>query len=152
MKEEFFLTKAIEKAKESVDLGGFPAGAIIVRAGKIIGEGVSLGNKLHDPTNHAEVAAIRSACKELTSSDLSGSILFSSMEPCSMCLAAAMWSSVPEIVFACPKEKLKDEYYGGHYQILDLNETFAQPLKLIPFGELENDSLKIVNDWEASVK
>lgn len=152
MSEDTFLKKAIEKAKESVVQGGFPAGAIVVKDGEIIGKGISIGNKLNDPTSHGEMAAIRDACKNLVTSDLSDSVLYASMEPCSMCFSAAMWSLVPKIVFACSKEKVSDEYYGGHYQTTTLNDSFTKPLELVQLKELENKAFDIVNEWEASIK
>ena len=115
MDDKQFLQKAILKAKESVEQGGFPAGAIVVKNGEIVGEGVSVGNKLNDPTSHGEMASIREACKNLKTSDLSGSVLYASMQPCLMCLGASMWSAIPKIVFACPKEKVSADYYCGHY-------------------------------------
>ncbi len=64
-----FLLKAIEKAKESVAHGGFPAGAIVVKNGQIIGSGISIGGFLNDPTAHGEMASIRDACKNLNTSN-----------------------------------------------------------------------------------
>lgn len=151
MNDKEFLQLALEKAKESVAQDGFPAGAIIVKHGKIIGEGISIGNKLNDPTSHGEMAAIRDACKNLQTSDLSGSILYASMEPCLMCLGAAMWSSISKIVFACSKEKVSPDYYGGNYKNIELNKTLIRPIELVHFSELEAESLKLVREWENSL-
>ncbi len=79
MDDKQFLQKAITKAKESVAQGDFPAGVIVVKNGEIVGEGVSVGNKLNDLTSHGEMASIHEACKNLKSSDLSGSVLYASM-------------------------------------------------------------------------
>jgi tRNA(Arg) A34 adenosine deaminase TadA len=68
-----FLELAIEKAKESVAQDGFPAGAVVAKDGQVIGVGISIGNSLNDPTSHGETAAIRDACKNLKTTDLSGS-------------------------------------------------------------------------------
>ncbi|MFA5029217.1 MAG: nucleoside deaminase [Patescibacteria group bacterium] len=151
MTDKQFLQKAIEKARESVAQGGFPAGAIVVKNGEIIGEGVSVGNKLNDPTSHGEMASIRAACKNLNTSDLSNSILYASMQPCLMCLGASMWSAIPKIVFACPKEKVSTEYYGGHYKPSAINAELTRPIELVHFAELENESLTIVREWEKSL-
>jgi len=151
MDDKQFLQKAIIKAKESVARGGFPAGAIVVRNGEIIGEGVSIGNKLNDPTSHGEMASIREACKNLKTSDLSGSVLYASMQPCLMCLGASMWSAIPKIVFACPKEKVSADYYGGHYQPSAINSGLTRPIELVHFAELEEESLTIVREWEKSL-
>lgn len=150
--EKKFLLKAIEKAKESVAQGGFPAGAIVVKRGEIIGEGISIGNKLNDPTSHGEMSAIRGACKNLQTSDLSNAVLYASMQPCVMCFAASMWSSISKIVFACSKEKVSNDYYGGSYQISHINKEFANPIELVHLSELEEESLLVVREWENSLK
>lgn len=151
MDDKQFLRKAITKAKESVAQGGFPAGAIIVKNGEIIGEGVSVGNKLNDPTSHGEMASIREACKNLKTSDLSGSVLYASMQPCLMCLGASMWSAISQIVFACSKEKVSADYYGGRYRPSAINSELIHPIKLIHLAEMEEESLAIVREWEKSL-
>lgn len=151
MEDKDYLIKAIEKASESVAQGGFPAGAIVVKDGEIIGEGISIGNKLNDPTSHGEMAAIRNACKSLSMSDLSGATLYASMQPCVMCLSASMWSAISRIVFACSKERVATEYYGGHYNPASINEEFTNPLELVHIAELEEDSLAVVREWEKSL-
>ena len=139
------------KARESVAQGGFPAGAIVVKNGKVIGEGISIGNKLNDPTSHGEIAAIRDACKNTKTSDLSGSVLYASMESCVMCLGAAVWSSVSKIVFACSRERVSPEYYGGHYSLTQINKDFLHPIEVIHLPELEEETLVIVRDWEKTL-
>jgi guanine deaminase len=148
MTNKDFLRLAIEKARESLARGGFPAGAIVVKDGKVAGEGISIGNKLNDPTSHGEMAAIQNACKNLKTSDLAGSILFASMQPCLMCLGATIWSAIPKIVFACSKEKVSVEYYGGHYQLSEINSKLTHPIELVHFSELEDEVLVIVSEWE----
>ncbi|OGZ99551.1 MAG: hypothetical protein A3H69_02775 [Candidatus Sungbacteria bacterium RIFCSPLOWO2_02_FULL_47_9] len=151
MDDKQFLQKAIMKARESVAQGGFPVGAIVVRNGEVVGEGISVGNKLNDPTSHGEMASIRAACKNLKTSDLSGSVLYASMQPCLMCLGASMWSTISKIVFACSKEKVSAEYYGGHYQPSAINSELTRPIELVHFAELEDESLAIVREWEKSL-
>src|SRR3989338_731390 len=151
MDDKQFLQKAIMKARESVAQGGFPVGAIVVRNGEVVGEGISVGNKLDDPTSHGEMASIRAACKNLKTSDLSGSVLYASMQPCLMCLGASMWSTISKIVFACSKEKVSAEYYGGHYQPSVINSELTRPIELVHFAELEDESLAIVREWEKSL-
>jgi guanine deaminase len=143
-----FLINAIERAKESVAQGGFPAGAVIVKNGEIVGSGISVGNNLNDPTSHGEIAAIREAGKNLGTSDLSGAILYASMQPCLMCLGASMWASISKIVFACSKEIVSDEYYGGHYDLPNIIKEFIKPIALVHVKELEQEALKVVKDWE----
>jgi len=146
-----FVRLAIEKASESVAQGGFPAGAVVVKNGQVIGRGISIGNQLADPTSHAEMVAIKEACKTLQSSDLSGAILYASMQPCLMCLGASMWSMIASIVFACSKEKVSTEYYGGNYQISMINAQLIRPIELVHFAGLEDQSLAVVYQWEEAL-
>ncbi len=125
---EQFLKRAIQKSAESVNQGGFPAGAVIVKDNQIIGEGISIGNILHDPTSHGEIASIRDACKNLKTSDLSGATLYASMQPCIMCFSAAMWGGISQIVYACNKESVSPEYYGGHYNTKDKSPQLLRPI------------------------
>ncbi len=151
MNDKDFLLKAIEQSKESVQQGGFPAGTVIVKDGKVIATGISVGNILHDPTSHGEVNAIRNASKALESSSLDGVTIYSSLEPCMMCLGASMWARVSRIVFACGKPSVSSEYYGGDYTSLEINKVFAQPIEIVHFKELENSALEIVHEWESSL-
>ncbi len=146
-----FLKDAIEKAKESIGKGGFPAGAIVVKDNKIIGTGISIGNHINDPTSHGEMTAIRDACKNLKTDELEGATLYASMEPCMMCLSAAMWSSISKVVFACSKDKVSKEYYGGDYETHVVNDLFSKPLRLEQLKELEEESLLVVREWEANL-
>ncbi|MBL8640172.1 MAG: nucleoside deaminase [Alphaproteobacteria bacterium] len=148
MTDKYFMICAIEKAKESVAVGGFPAGAVVVMDGKVVGEGISVGNKLHDPTSHGEMAAIRDACKNLESSDLSRATLYASMQPCLMCFAASAWASIGRIVYACPKEAVSLAYYGGSYDTARINVTLLLPIELVHFPELEVQSMDVVRAWE----
>ena len=94
MEVEYF-NKALEEAKTGVKLGdGGPFGAIIVKDNKIIGLGHNKVLVNHDPTAHAEVTAIRDACKNLNTHDLSGAIIYTTSEPCPMCLSAIIWAKV----------------------------------------------------------
>lgn len=146
-----FLLRAIEKAKESTQSGGFPAGAIIVKNNEIVSEATCVGNIIHDPTAHGETVAIREACKKLETTDLSGATLYASMEPCIMCLGSAMWSSISRIVYACSGKKVSNEYYGGSYNTAEMNSKFNHPIEIIQIAELENESLEVVKNWEKSL-
>ena len=95
-----FMKRAIELSQESMRLGGGPFGAVIVKDGKIIGEGMNRVVPLNDPTAHAEVVAIREACHKLATFDLTGAVVFASCEPCPMCLSAIWWARI-EIIYFC---------------------------------------------------
>lgn len=97
-----FLRRAIALATENVLAGqGGPFGAVIVRDGKVIGEGANSVTATNDPTAHGEVNAIRAACKMLGTFTLPGCELYTSCEPCPMCLAAAYWSRLDAIYYGC---------------------------------------------------
>lgn len=99
-----YLLKAVELSDFSVDHGSSPFGCIIVNEqGEIIGEGYNHVVLDNDPTAHGEVMAIRNACKNINSFDLSGCTLYTSCEPCPMCLNAAKWANIKEIYYAADR-------------------------------------------------
>jgi len=100
MDETGFMRRAIALSCEGVAEGGGPFGAVVVRQGRILGEGRNAVVPRHDPTAHAEVVAIRAACAALGTHDLSGAVIYTSCEPCPMCLGAIWWARITEIVFA----------------------------------------------------
>ena len=105
-----FMQMAIDLSEQAVDgKKGGPFGAVIVREGKIIGSSGNCVFKDTDPTAHAEVMAIRDACKNMQSTDLSGCDIYSSCEPCPMCTAAIYWANVKNIYY-CNTEKDAMEY------------------------------------------
>ena len=97
-----FMARAIELAQAGVDqnLGG-PFGSVIAKDGRIVGEGNNQVTSSNDPTAHAEVVAIRSACRELGSFQLDGCTVYTSCEPCPMCLGAIYWARAEHIYIAC---------------------------------------------------
>lgn len=101
MDEANHMRRAIELSLEMVRSGrGGPFGAVIVKAGKIIAEGCNQVTSTNDPTAHAEVVAIRRACQALGAVDLTGCEIYTSCEPCPMCLGAIYWARVGRIYFA----------------------------------------------------
>jgi guanine deaminase len=103
MREPELLRLAIALARESVREGGGPFGALVAREGRVIAAGKNQVTLANDPTAHAEVVAIRAACAELASFSLEGCELFSSCEPCPMCLAASYWARVERVTFAATR-------------------------------------------------
>lgn len=98
------LQKAIDLSNQSVDNGSSPFGCVIVNAeGEIVGMGHNRVVLDNDPTAHGEVMAIRNACKNLESFDLSGCILYTSCEPCPMCLNACKWANIEEVYYAADR-------------------------------------------------
>lgn len=101
MTEQDFMRRAIELSREQgLSPGAAPFGAVIVKDGKIVGEGVNTVLRDHDPTLHGEVAAIRDACKRLGTFDLSGCDIYTSCEPCEMCVAAIWWARIDRVFYA----------------------------------------------------
>ena len=104
------MNKYMEKAKQNAENGilkkeGGPFGAIIVdKEGNIISNGNNQVLKNNDPTAHAEIVAIREACKKLSSYDLKDYTLYTSCEPCPMCLSAIIWANIKEVYYGCTKE------------------------------------------------
>ena len=92
--DQNFLDQAIELAKQSVNNGGGPFGAIVVKNKKIIGKGNNQVTQANDPTAHAEVIAIREACKTINHFDLSDCTIYTSCEPCPMCFSAIHWANI----------------------------------------------------------
>ncbi|WP_434516070.1 nucleoside deaminase [Dechloromonas sp. ARDL1] len=99
--DDVFLTRAVELARCGSEAGdGGPFGAVIIRDGQIIAESWNRVVADRDPTAHAEISAIRSACAQLGDFHLTGCTLYASSEPCPMCLAAAYWARIERVVFA----------------------------------------------------
>ena len=99
MKNEF-MKRAIELSLESVNKGGGPFGCVIVKDKKIVSEGSNKVTSSKDPTAHGEIVAIREACKKINNFSLSGFELYSSCEPCPMCLSAIYWARIDKVYFA----------------------------------------------------
>ena len=98
-----WLREAVALATANVAGGGGPFGAVVVRDGALLARGQNRVTRDHDPTAHAEVEAIRAACRSLGDFSLAGASLFSSCEPCPLCLAAALWARVDRVVFAADR-------------------------------------------------
>src|SRR6476660_6909502 len=103
--EKKFLDRAIELSRQGMQTGkGGPFGCVIVKDGKIIGEGCNQVTATNDPTAHAEVVAIRNACRYLNSFQLTGCDIYTSCEPCPMCLGAIYWARPLRVIYANTKK------------------------------------------------
>ncbi|MFK8008566.1 MAG: nucleoside deaminase [Saprospiraceae bacterium] len=102
---KYFMQRAIDISRKGMESNdGGPFGAVIVKDGKIIAEGNNRVTSSNDPTAHAEVVAIRNACQELDTFQLDGCIIYTSCEPCPMCLGAIYWARPDKMFYACTKE------------------------------------------------
>ncbi len=118
-----WLTRAIELATVNVASGGGPFGALIVRDGAIIAEGQNRVTASLDPTAHAEVVAIRAACQAIGDFSLTGATLYTSCEPCPLCLSAALWARVDRVVYAADR----DDAARGGFDDREFYELFSRP-------------------------
>ena len=97
-----YMKIAIEEAKNGIHAGhGGPFGCVIVKDGKVVGQGHNEVIKWKDPTCHGEMMAIRNACKTLESHDLAGCELYTTAEPCPMCLGAILWANIRKVYYGC---------------------------------------------------
>lgn len=103
--DEKFMLEALKEADKSAALDEVPVGAIIVRDNKIIARGHNLREKSKDPTSHAEIVAIRKACKKLNSWRLEDCTMYVTIEPCSMCAGTLLWTRIKRIVYGAKDPK-----------------------------------------------
>ena len=121
--DEKWLARAIELATENVANGGGPFGAVIVKDGKLVAEGQNRVTANLDPTAHAEVMAIRAACQATGDFSLAGMTLYTSCEPCPLCLSASLWARLDRVVFAADR----DDAAAGGFDDREFYELFARP-------------------------
>lgn len=119
-----FLTEAIALSVANISVGGGPFGAVIVKDGQVIARGKNRVTASHDPTAHAEIVAIRAACAALGTFTLAGCVLYSSCEPCPMCLAACYWARLDAIHFAATR----DDAAAAGFDDAFLYEELTRPL------------------------
>ncbi|TAL66361.1 MAG: nucleoside deaminase [Bacteroidetes bacterium] len=124
--DKSLLLRAIEIAGNSLEKGGGPFGAVMSRDGKIISEAHNCVVLNNDPTAHAEILAIRQAASFLKSFDLSDCTLYSSCEPCPMCLGAIYWAGIKKVVYACDRS---DAQKAGFNDKLIYDEIALDPSK-----------------------
>ena len=138
---------AINKAEENILTGkGGPFGAVVVKDGKII---TAVGNRVtstNDPTAHAEVVAIREACKTLETFDLTGCEIFASCEPCPMCLGAIMWARIDKLYFAADRIDASRAGFDDELFYSELALPQSQR-SLKPTQILKNEANKVFDKW-----
>jgi tRNA(Arg) A34 adenosine deaminase TadA len=146
MNSDFFMQKAIELSIKNIHNNGGPFGCVIVKNNKIISEGVNGVTQNNDPTAHAEIVAIRNACKKLNTFDLSGCELYTSCEPCPMCLSGIYWSHIDLVYYGNSRENAAEIQFDDKFiydeMKKDINERKI-PLKQI----LKDEAIKAFNLW-----
>ncbi len=146
--DEEFMRQAITLAQEGMKRGdGGPFGCVIVKDGKIIGRGNNRVTSTNDPTAHAEVVAIREACAALNDFQLTGCVLYSSCEPCPMCLGAIYWSRPDRIVFAGTREDAADAGFDDQL-IYDELPLPAEERKIPCDRLLRQEAKAVFEQWK----
>lgn len=131
-KEKTFLERAIELSKQGMESNdGGPFGCVIVLNDEIIGEGNNMVTSSNDPTAHAEIVAIRNACKKLNSYQLTNCIIFTSCEPCPMCLGAIYWARPQKVIYANTREEAAAIEFDDDFIYHEINAEVAK--RKIPF-------------------
>lgn len=120
--DEGFLGRAIELAAANVAAGGGPFGALVVAGGTVLATGSNRVTRDLDPTAHAEVVAIREACRARGDFSLAGTTLYASCEPCPLCLSASLWARVDRVVYAADR----DDAARGGFDDREFYELFAR--------------------------
>jgi tRNA(Arg) A34 adenosine deaminase TadA len=147
-RDEKFLARAIELARQGMLSGkGGPFGCIIVKGEEIIGEGSNQVTSTNDPTAHAEVVAIRNACQKLNSYQLEGCELFTSCEPCPMCLGAIYWARPSRVVYANTKQQAAAIDFDDNFIYGEINTAMEE--RTIPFIHHPHKAAeKVFEDWK----
>lgn len=148
--DNYYLKMAIELATENVENGtGGPFGAVIVKDGEIIAVGQNSVTRSNDPTSHAEIVAIRIATQKLGTFQLDGCTIYSSCEPCPMCLGAIYWSRATRLVFAADKFDASNAGFDDSFIYDEISKTIIQR-KLSTKNIKHIDSLKPFISWRKS--
>lgn len=151
MEQKSFMQMAIDEARNGVEEGrGGPFGAIVVKDGKVIGKASNMVFATKDPTAHAEVMAIRDACKTIDSAELDGCEMYTLGEPCPMCMAAIYWSRIGKVYFANTKEQAAVVGFDDSFIYREL----ATPItgRCIPIQHApDEDAVRLFSEWDKFV-
>ena len=147
MTKEELMRKAIALSKENVANGGGPFGAVIARDGEIIATGVNRVTSNHDATAHAEVSASRNACAKLGTHDLGGCEIYSSCEPCPMCLGAIYWAHLDRLYYGNDKHDAANIGFDDSF-IYDELDLKPEQRRLASSRLLSEEALAAFRLWE----
>lgn len=141
-----FMRKAIAISKKSVENGGGPFGAVMVKDGVMIAASNNRVTLNNDPTAHAEVMAIRKACKKLNTFDLTGCVLYASCEPCPMCLSAMYWAHIDHYFYANQKEDAKSIGFDDQFIYEELDKPVSK--RFMPREQiLRDEAMEVFRMW-----
>ena len=145
-----FMLKAIELSIKSARTTGGPFGCVIVKENKIISEGFNKVTLTNDPTAHGEIVAIREACNQLNTFNLSGCELYSTCEPCPMCLSAIYWSRIDKIFYANTRDDAKNIDFDDSFIYSEINKKI-EDRKIQMIQMHRNEALKAFKIWDEKV-
>ena len=141
------MKKAIELSIENINKGGGPFGCVIVKDNKIIAEGSNKVTTTNDPTAHGEIVAIREACKKLNDFSLNGCELYSTCEPCPMCLSAIYWARINKIYYANTREDAQKIDFDDSLIYSEFKKTIKE--RKIPMVQMmRSEALKAFDLWD----
>ncbi|MGW0787584.1 nucleoside deaminase [Streptomyces sp. NPDC002911] len=150
-----FLTKAIAVSRHALeDEGKTPFGALVVIDGAIVGTGTSSVVELHDPTAHAEMMALRAAGSALRNHLMEDAVMYSSSEPCPMCLVACYWARIPRLVYAATSHDVAVNGFEDlqFYRELALPHADRSQLEVTPVeGRLREDAAAALAEWASNL-
>ena len=142
-----FMRRAIELAQNGIEKGaGGPFGAVIVKDGKIIGEGYNQVTSTNDPTAHAEVVAIRNACRNMENFQLAECTIYTSCEPCPMCLGAIYWARPARVFFACTREDAAEIGFDDQF-IYEEIELPIENRHIKSTNFLRDEGITVFENW-----
>ena len=142
-----FMERAIELSIQSVKSGGGPFGSVIVKNNKIISEGMNRVTKSNDPTAHGEIVAIRNACKNLGDFSLKGCELYTSCEPCPLCLQAIYWSRIDKVYYANTRNDAQKIDFDDSFIYSEIMKKIEQ--RKIPMKQqLRDKALEAFRLWQ----
>ena len=145
-----FMLKAIELSIKSAETIGGPFGCVIVKDNKIISEGSNKVTSTNDPTAHGEIVAIRDACLKLNTFNLAGCELYSTCEPCPMCLSAIYWSHIDKIFYANTRIDAKNIDFDDSFIYSEINKKI-EDRKIKMTQMLRDEALKAFKIWDNKV-
>lgn len=145
---ELFMRRAIELSIENVENDGGPFGAVIVKNGVIVAEGTNRVTADNDPTAHAEVSVIRNASEKLGTFDLSGCEIYTSCEPCPMCLGAIYWARLDKIYYGNTKHDAKQIGFDDSFIYDEIAQNPADR-KLSSEQQLAGEAIVAFKNWQA---
>jgi len=145
-KDKDFLKQAINISADNIKNGGGPFGAVIVKDGEVIAATGNSVTNTNDPTAHAEVNAIRLAAKKLNTFDLSGCEIYSSCEPCPMCLGAIYWARIDKLYFAANKVDAKNAGFDDEFIYKEIDLPFEKR-SLETTQLMQDDAKKVFDTW-----